>query len=265
MGDFYVTLQSNSCLNIFPKNTISDFKNRLSAVISLKPNAYEVGLVECSYTYGNAFLKEGDVIATLTKQNLTTKKSNVKSTRNIRTIDELLNELKVLLPVIDIRVDDNMFKCSIQLAAEEIVDFSDKVCDILGIDCKSCFKSQKNIGVAYDIVNEKITDGTETFQIEGTHPVFPNCGNTKLFVYCNIVAPQYVADVMAPCLRVLSYDGEYRKQVTHSFQQGQFMDLSLAEFDVIHLYIRNESGEPVSFEFGNFTATLRFRLRKYLL
>lgn len=258
MADFFVTLQSNACMNIFPENTISDFKNKISSVIALKHNAYEVGLVECSYTYGNVFLQQNTILAKVFKEN---EMIFVKARRNLRTLDELLKELKHYMPKSEFKIEDHIFKCKLD-PSDTSLKYSSKVCDILGLDCAKPSVSSGAVGATYGDDNRIVKEDKFT-HVEGIHPVFPNCGNTKLFVYCNVITPQYVADVMAPCLRVLCYDGEYRKQVTHSFQHIHFMNLSVSEFDVVHMYIRNESGESIPFEFGNFTATLKFRERKF--
>ena len=52
MRDFYVTLLSNSSLDIYPDNSPANFTNRLPRVLELEPDM-EVGLVEVSYV--NAF------------------------------------------------------------------------------------------------------------------------------------------------------------------------------------------------------------------
>jgi hypothetical protein len=258
MSDFFVTLQSNACMNIFPENKISDFKNKISSVITLKNNTFEVGLVECSYTYGNVFLAKETILGTLIKDGelipMTVRK-------NLRTLEELLKELKFWMPKSLFTIEDHTFKSSLDLS-DVSVEFSEKICDILGLDCGTASPSVNAVGGNYNVDDNYSTTNIHA-HLEGTHPVFPNCGNTKLFIYCNVIAPQYVADVMAPCLRVICYDGDYRQQITHSFQHVHFMALSVSEFDVVHMYIRNESGESIPFEFGNFTATLRFRERKF--
>jgi len=40
------------------------------------------------------------------------------------------------------------------------------------------------------------------------------------------------------------------------------MELAISEFDTVHLYILNEAGEVTPLQFGNVTATLRFREKK---
>ena len=49
MGDFYITLQSDSSSDHFEHNKISDFRNWLASSVKVDPYMYEVALVECIY------------------------------------------------------------------------------------------------------------------------------------------------------------------------------------------------------------------------
>jgi len=252
---FYCTLQSNSSSKIFPLNTVSDFKNKLSSVIRVKPG-WEVALTECSYTYGNAFMKRGEVLFKKYYQN------SIYTTvthKDLRTEGELLELLEGLIPKSKFEIKDHIFQYSVDVRSNESIEFSAKVSDMLGLPeptLKFAYMLKENTTYPELVTGHRLLG-------EGSNPVFVNCGNTKLFVYCDIIRPQYVGDVMAPCLRVVNYDGEYRKPKTLEFIHPQYYDLSVSEFDTIHLYILNEVGEFISFEFGNFTATLRFREKKF--
>ena len=52
MEYFYVTLPSDSSGYYFPSNTIANFKTKLATPIELKPDEWEVGLVDISYPKG---------------------------------------------------------------------------------------------------------------------------------------------------------------------------------------------------------------------
>ena len=52
MEHFFVTLPSDSSGYYFPSNTIANFKAKLATPIQLKPDKWEVGLVEISYPKG---------------------------------------------------------------------------------------------------------------------------------------------------------------------------------------------------------------------
>jgi hypothetical protein len=251
---FYVTLQSNASLDIFPDNKISNFKNKLSNSVELRSGVYEVALVELSYTYGNAFLHRGELLLTCKLFNPAKKVLDIKEyhcPRDIRSEKELIELLNLWFPRSKVGIRDNIFWYQFRLKAGVTIEFSENLRDILGLD-------DTNLKVTNTLAEE----GETVYKDEGTYPIFPNCGNTKLFIYTNIVRPQYVGDSLVPCLRVLNYDGEFRKQVRKEFIHPQFLDLAISQFDIIHIYILNESGEPIPFEFGNVTCTLRFRPKK---
>lgn len=52
MDNFYVTLPSDSSGYYYPTNTIANFTTKLATPLELKPNTWEVGLVEISYPKG---------------------------------------------------------------------------------------------------------------------------------------------------------------------------------------------------------------------
>ena len=52
MEHFYVTLPSDISGYYFPNNTIANFTTKLATPIQLRPDQWEVGLVEISYPRG---------------------------------------------------------------------------------------------------------------------------------------------------------------------------------------------------------------------
>lgn len=253
MSAFYITLQSNSSRNYFPNNLIGDFKNKLGSNISLPGGLWEVALTELSYTYGNAIIKKGEDIFTTRLDTPNKQGSFIYSTKtneNLITEFEIIDWLHHNFENSEFKIEFNSFKYKIPVKQGQSIQFSKKIIDIFGLgeDLEDDLE-----------INE---DNTRAYAGQGIYPVFVNAGNTKLFVYCNIVRPQFVGDVMIPCLRVVNYTGSFRHQQGHEFINPQYMDLAISEFDTIHMYILNEVGEVMPFEFGNLTATLRFREKK---
>lgn len=252
-NSFYVTLQSNACMDVFPGNRISDFKNQLGSSISLPSGQWEVALTDISYTYGNTFFRKGEVLFEREKlENEKSKMMPVACNKNLSTEQELLELLHSHFHESKFAIKANIFSYEISLVEATAVRFSTKLADILGM-------SKRRLAISNSVVG----NGKHTLKGEGNMPVFFNSGNTKLFIYCSLIRPQYVGDVMVPCLRVLNYDGVIRKQKSVEFIHPHYMDLAVSHFDVVHMYIRNEASEPVAFEFGNFTAILRFREKKF--
>lgn len=86
MGDFYVTLQSDSCINHFPENTISNFRNYFNEPLNLEFNSYQVALVDVTYTYTNYICKAGQILGWY-------KGKQIKSDRNIFNVSDLFHYL----------------------------------------------------------------------------------------------------------------------------------------------------------------------------
>jgi len=248
---FYVTLQSNACTDLFPDNKIWDFKNRLGSSVTLPAGQWEVALTDISYTFGSAFIRFGDKLYDRFVENNNPPSTYTKvSHKSITTEGELLELLTQAFDDSKFAIVENTFKYEVPLSEGERVVFSPKLSDMLGMSTGE---------LRYNHRDER---GRRVFKSEGDFPVFLNTGNTKLFVYCNLARPQFVADVMVPCLRVISYDGINRRQQSHEFIHPHYMELSVSDFDTISINIRNEVGEPMSFVYGNLTVTLRFREKK---
>ena len=56
MGDFYMTLPSNSSTDVYPNNNASEFQTKLPQTYHL--NDYEVGLAEIQLPSAQAAIKE---------------------------------------------------------------------------------------------------------------------------------------------------------------------------------------------------------------
>jgi hypothetical protein len=55
---FFITLPSNSCMEIFPSNTVPNFKVKLPETISLTGD-WEVALVEMQYAHTWSTIRQG--------------------------------------------------------------------------------------------------------------------------------------------------------------------------------------------------------------
>ena len=61
MEDFFVHCVSNASYEHYKDNTMTNFRNHLSAPLNLE-DGYEVALVEVSYTYSRPLIKKGEVL-----------------------------------------------------------------------------------------------------------------------------------------------------------------------------------------------------------
>jgi hypothetical protein len=58
LDDFYITLLSDSNIDIYPTNSISSFRNATARPIHLERGKWVVGLTEMSYSQGFSSLDE---------------------------------------------------------------------------------------------------------------------------------------------------------------------------------------------------------------
>src|SRR5271154_98612 len=123
MNNFYFWVFSDASADIYPNNTISNFRNHIHTPIELEDGMYEVALVKCSYIYSKPCIKKGDKLCDLVfaKRNRFTRSVNpdiefeqdesdivfefqdeidqyltLYAQKNLYTIEELCNHLSKL-------------------------------------------------------------------------------------------------------------------------------------------------------------------------
>jgi len=257
---FYVTLQSNACMGLFPDNKISDFRNRLGTLISLPAGQWEVALSSISYTAGLAYIKHGEHLFTIQDDPTSVRPDPprlVYSTSDVTTFSDLSDTFESVLP--DSKFTFNvrsLLKYSVPMTkSNQAIYATPKIRDMLGLKSTNLGDRVNNF-ISTHASGKPIVNGRPPYQVDLIS------GNTKLFIYSNLIRPQFIGDKMAPCMRVVSYSGASQTTQYVEFIHEQYLDLAISEFDIVHMFIMNESGELVPFQFGNFTATLRFREKK---
>ena len=84
-------------------------------------------------------------------------------------------------------------------------------------------------------------------------------GFHDLYVYCDIIQPQYVGDALVPLLRIVLVEGKDGQRISKSFLRPQYVPVSRKQFESIEVNIKRDTGETVPFEFGRVMLTLHFR------
>jgi len=75
-------------------------------------------------------------------------------------------------------------------------------------------------------------------------------GFHDLYIYCDIIQPQYVGDALVPLLRIVPVEGKDGQRVNKSFLGPQYVPVSRKQFETIEVNIKRDTGETVPFEFG---------------
>ena len=84
-------------------------------------------------------------------------------------------------------------------------------------------------------------------------------GLHHLYVYCDIIQPQFVGDALVPLLRIVPVEGKDGQRISKSFFRPQYVPVSRKQFESIEVNIKRDTGETVPFEFGRVLLTLHFR------
>ena len=93
----------------------------------------------------------------------------------------------------------------------------------------------------------------------------PYRGFNSLYVYCDAAEDIPVGDIKAPLLRVVDAAGNFGDLIHRLYTTPQYVPVSRKAFNTVEIDIRDDTGRPVPFEFGNVVATLHFRRRPEFL
>ena len=86
----------------------------------------------------------------------------------------------------------------------------------------------------------------------------------SLQVYCDLVEPRVVGDVLVPLLRIVPVKGSHGDTVSKSYENVHYVPLSRKTFQTVEIDIRDHAGDIVPFERGTLNVTLHFRRRRLL-
>ena len=249
---FYLTLPSNSSSSYFPGNVVSDYTTKLPKEINLEGD-WEVGLAEISYPHSwyTVPILQNDYFISYRNDGITllmhadpgyykTPKILIKNlmsslTRNL--------ERQGATSEFDLKFDDMMRRVRLQINKGFSGDlrFSRSLGKLLGLGAFRYLDSTNTIG-------QKIADTRQGFY--------------SMYLYCNIVEPRVVGDVLAPLLSVIPVRGDNGDYIHQRYEKIQYYPLLTKNFGEIHITLRDDQGQRVKFEGGKVVVTLHFRRRK---
>lgn len=248
---FYMTLPSNSSLNFFPNNVLTNYQTRLPHPIKLE-GRWEVGLAEIVFpnTYDNV-MEDRCWITVVTDLGVRTKHIPSGSYKSRITLLIALNhgmntmakDLKFedkgfprfeLHPVSDQRLVLRVF------GKKNIVKMSECLARMLGFDALE-------YGEGHHSAEEKIN-------------YIPRLD--EIYLYCDIIEESIVGDSKVKLLRHIPIDLTDRSPVVKTFQHIYYRDIQKHEFHTIDLYLRDGSGYKVPFNSGRVIVVLHFRKKR---
>ena len=240
-GQFYMTLPSNSSMTYFPDNTLAEYKVKLPNHVDLS-ESWEVGLASITYPHTWYTIREenrrfyyydaGDGVfnsAGLPLGYYTSTSEIVDALNKAMTTNGVKG--------ISFQIDSRSQKVTITLKPGQKLSFENS----LGI----------LLGYGGDITLTKTTTAPFVSDI--------NIGHQSLFVYLNIVETQIVGDAQAPLLRIVPAQGKDGEIVTINYNNPQYVPLATKDFEIVEVFITDDTGKKIPFERGRVVLTLHFR------
>ncbi len=247
-NQFYVTLPSNTDV----ENTPASFQIKLPRNIVLN-GEWEVGLSEIIYanTWHNVSKFQNSMSffdeAANRKLRLTIPAARYSTITDL--VDTIAKTIKRRFPeyLESIKLTYNEFSkvCELTIDGANIsyFSFSRHLLYMLGFD--------ENLWVNYN--KGKI------LHVKAPHPPDMLGGMHYLLIYCDVAEPQIVGHTLAPLLQVVNVEGKYMEIINHSYVIPHYVPVLKKSFNTIEINIKNDTDEPVPFEFGKTIIKLHFR------
>jgi len=232
---FYITLSSNASKQTYTNNTPTHFRNILNHRIQLNDPSWRVGLSEIHIPLTCENVLDGENIFWFDLKNGTKVKHRVTA-GYYATIQQLLDELNKITPAIQFTYSNTVHvKATANIQAI-------RLSPLLALQ----------LGFEPDINILKI--GTVQKQ-----PFLSIGYPQQVFVYTDLIQPQYVGDTKAPLLRIVAMsDTNHGKVQTITFQNVHYLPLSKLSFDTIEILLKDHAGRNLPFASGTLTVTLHF-------
>lgn len=266
--DFFVTLPSNSSMQYFPGNKTTCFTTQLSQNIKLT-GSWEVALTEIIYpcTFYNINerknkirLEVGNSIQMIDgkpsvnimhmidgKHSIEVKQDKIKA-RNYENVDEVLHQINAK-EIINKYVTFSFNK------AEKRVETKIIRQNLLSVKFLPQLALQLGYSPFTDIYKQKNSIN---------HPNLNLGIPTQLYVYCDIIEPQLVGDVVSPLLRIIPVDTDnynFGSNKTITYTQPHYIPILRNEFSTVEIDLRLDDGGPAPFQFGTLCVKLHFKRR----
>jgi hypothetical protein len=252
-SQFYLTLPSNSVAS----NSAANFTTSLPIQIRLE-GEWEVGLAEIIYgnTWYNVYQKNNQILLKVRENNSTIlinipKGRYEKVTGLIETISNEIDNLQKtskidLQSCFKISYNHHINSCKITINADVIMKIKvpPDIAYMLGFAQSQFFDFESK-------------SGKET--LTSQHPVDMSCGLNHLYIYCNILAPQIVGNVMAPLLQIVGVEGNYVDIVSRNYITPHYIPILKKTFSSIEINIRDDQNKPINFQYSKSIVKLHFR------
>lgn len=258
---FSITLPSNSSLDLFPDNTLGNYKVKLHRTISLPPSEnWQVALSEISLPKSWFNLTTDLEFGIEVGGSVRTSDHSIIKAGYYETINEILDYMNNALKLFSglstpPSLTLNKQQLSVTITAGKTTSKDSvylflvpELKDILGINFEHLPKDIDGAAIPVPVFHSELS-------------VKLNSGFRNLFIYTDIISPTPVGNSYTKLLRILPVKSStpFSEQLTVFFERPLYHKLLKTELDIIELDIKTDFGETVQFNFGKIVATLLFR------
>lgn len=253
MDSFYVTLPSNSSMNVYPDNTLTYFTTLLSKPLDLR-GKWEVAMTGISYTRSWYDITKADGSFDYkmgSDQPWVQNRYTIRTDLDPREIAQrlTLNGAGILFEYLP-----GGGKFSVRLKTE-----GPEHCQIKANGRLSALLGLREV---MTLVTELTTDkrGNEVsyahYKMNGIADLQPI---RQLYVYTDIIDHQMVGDTTAPLLRNVPVEGKFGSMVNIDFSKLEYKSVSTSLVNTINIDIRDDTGKRIPFNNGRVIVKLHFR------
>ena len=268
VSQFYLTLPSNSSMNVFAGNTTAQFITKLPDVLEFDggwevalsgihyPHAwYNVPRNVCKFiVYYKSSIDSTQLSMAPTIPFETWPVGNTHMTLPegyYTSSQEVVDEIKKLVREYFSQLPPDecygYFKCARQrekcvfhLEPDAILILNEPLAMLLGFDIRTLV-------------------GPGRYESSTMPDMDAALSSSSLYVYCDIIEHNVVGDSKVPLLRIVNVKGKHGERVHQSFTAPIYVPLQKHHFDTIEVSIMTDTGIPVPFVRGKSVVILHFR------
>ena len=254
-----IHLPSNGSHHYFPNNTSSNFTVKVSHLFNGKVSD---GKIECALSqiiFPNTYRNVRDGLNGVIIYHASDNESETVEHFQVppgyySDIKQLLHTIRHIAPPLNgisgkpkvsIGYHDMRRKCWVNVSKTFYIEFQFDIARLLGFEPDIKIKG----------------DTEKKHRVFSTYHAGVHRELSTIFVYCDIIQHQLIAETSAPLLRILNWNHTERTQnISQTFSELFYVPLKAYDFDTIHIYLLDSMGYPISFEEDGHTyAVLEFR------
>lgn len=278
MNSFYITVLSDSSLNIFKNNTQSQFRTKLAKPIHIEKGQWEMALVELIIPSQIVNVSEEESKFKIVTTDLNLGKKMNKFSHQCRKINDQYSYACCIPPGVYSSPEHLITEIdeAIQKAVGKLLHDNEMTFHIGYSTPKKRVKfnsTHTEMGLHFHPkllmklggVSMMMGDIYPTDKNPFPYGVDLNVGTNHLFIYSDLADFTFLGNIEAPILRVVPFEST-RKDSNHTHEEFlnlHYIPISKSNFDEIEINIRGDTGEVVHFVEGKSMVKLHFRKKTH--